>query len=54
LSAVCSTLAKETGIVTFAVCLLMDSDVFRLLQLRRFLSFSSTFHPYFLFLYTHV
>jgi len=37
LAAVCSTLAKETGIVTFALCLLMDSDVFRLLQLCRFL-----------------
>ena len=34
-AAVCSTLAKETGIVTFAVCLLTDSDVLRLLLLRR-------------------
>jgi len=35
LAAVCSTLAKETGIATFAVCLLSDSDILRLLQLRR-------------------
>jgi len=34
-SAVCSTLAKETGVVTFAVCLLTDSDVVRLLLRRR-------------------
>jgi len=40
-AAVASTLAKETGIVTFALCLICDSDVFRLLQPRRYLRFCS-------------
>ena len=35
MAAVCSTLAKETGVVTFALCLLSDSDVIRLLQPSR-------------------
>jgi len=39
LAAVCSTLAKETGVVTFALCLLMDGDAFQLLKLCRFLLF---------------
>jgi len=44
-TAVCSTLAKETGIATFALCLLMDVDVFRLLQqlYRFFLPFTELY-----------
>lgn len=38
MAAVCSTLAKETGIVTFALCLLSDSDVIRLFQPSRSLA----------------
>ena len=51
LAAVCSTLAKETGIVTFAVCLLSDSDVLRLLHLHR--SLSVLFLPSFFTIYMY-
>jgi len=45
LAAVCSTLAKETGIVAFALCLLTDADVVRLiLPPRSSLRFSVRVH----------